>query len=100
MADLEMNDGRRSKTKKKGKKGKRSKKDQDEKGALQDIALPENFKEYGVPTDVGKRILNFSDVDKSVFEGITEMPYCPTPWNFVCASMSIFLILISVYFKV
>ncbi|CAI2380754.1 unnamed protein product [Moneuplotes crassus] len=75
MSDLET--GRKSSSKKKGKKSK------DEKGALKDVSLPKNFKEYGVPTDIGKRVVTFSDVDKSVWEGITEVPYLPTPWNFI-----------------
>ncbi|CAI2380086.1 unnamed protein product [Moneuplotes crassus] len=77
MSDIET--GRRSEGKKK-KKGKKSK---DDKGAIKDIALPDNFKEYGVPTDVGNRLVTFSDVDRSVWDGITEVPYLPTPWNFI-----------------
>ena len=88
MSDLEREGERRSKTK----KSKSKKKSRGEKGAIQDISLPENFKEYGVPVDIGKRVITFSDVDKSVWEGVTELPYLPTPWNFILASMEIIFI--------
>lgn len=85
MADLES-DTRRSKTKKGGKSIKKNKKDKGD-GAIQDWKLPDKFGEdYGVPTDIGKRLVNFSDVDKSVYNGITEVPYTKSPWNYIFAS--------------
>jgi len=82
-SDIEKNDTRRSKSKK-GKATKKKKKS--EQGAIEDIRLPTQLMEYGVPVDVGKRIVTFSDVDKSAYDAITEIPFCPTPWNFVFAS--------------
>jgi ATPase subunit of ABC transporter with duplicated ATPase domains len=92
-------DSRRSKTKKKSSKSKDrsevikkgSKKGKDEKGAIEDIRLPTQLMEYGVPVDVGKRVITFSDVDKSVYDGVTELPYCPTPWNFIFARRNLIL---------
>lgn len=78
--DIEKNKKTSSK-----KSGKRSK-SKNEKGALQDIALPDSFKEYGVPVDIGKRLITFSDVDKSVWAGVTELPYLPMPFNFILPS--------------
>ena len=68
---------------KKIKKGKKDKGD----GAIEDIKLPESFKEYGLPTDVGKRLVNFSDVDKSVYEGVTSVAFLPSPWNYILAGI-------------
>ena len=85
MADIEKGkDSRRSNTKK-GQKIKKGKKDKGD-GAVADWKLPDNFQEYGVPTDIGKRVVTFSEVDKSVYAGVTEVPFCKSPWCYVFAS--------------
>lgn len=92
--DIENN--KKSSSKKSGKRSK----DKGEKGAIQDIGLPESFKEYGVPVDIGKRIITFSDVDRSVWSGVTELPYLPMPFNFILPSKSLFYTKIKIVLKI
>ena len=84
--DIENNRSKKSRSRSKGKKIKKGKRD-DKEGAIEDIALPNSFKEYGIPTDIGKRVVNFSDVDKSVYNGVTSVPFLPTPWNYILAGI-------------
>ena len=88
MSDIEKGNTRRSKTKKGGKSIKKKNRDEGD-GAVEDWKLPDQFEDYGVPTDIGKRVVNFSDVDKSVYKGVTEVPFTKSPWSYVFASKSL-----------
>ena len=48
-----------------------------------DITLPKQFKENGIPTDIGKRVINLSDVGNFVYNGVTQVPFLSSPWNYI-----------------
>lgn len=92
MTDIENEGGRRSASKKSSSHT-RSKSKSSKGGLIDDalskadiLKLPTNFKQYGIPTDIGSRIVTFSDIDRSVYDGIMELPYLPMPFNFILPS--------------
>ena len=36
-----------------------------------------------IPTDIDKRVINLSDVDKSVYNGVTQVSILLSPWNYI-----------------
>ena len=53
------------------------------------MVTPELFQEIGVPKDLGARLSDFSEVDRELWDLLTNVPKVATPWNALLALLNI-----------